>query len=46
MFVSMLTEEEETPEKYEFLKLRKGVMAGSICPGPLMEKVIEKMGIN
>lgn len=37
MFVAMLEENEKNPNSYKFDRLKKGVMAGSVCPEPLMK---------
>jgi len=44
MFIAQL----EHPDfaRYELSSLRTGAMGGSICPKPLMEQVIERMGIR
>ncbi|MCE5244119.1 MAG: AMP-binding protein [Syntrophobacteraceae bacterium] len=41
MFIAML--DHRLFEKFDFSSLRTGIMAGSPCPAPIMERVIEKM---
>ena len=40
MFTANLKALEETPEAYDLSSLRTGFMAGSICPEPLIKRVI------
>jgi fatty-acyl-CoA synthase len=44
MFIAIL--EDETFSQYDLSTLRTGVMAGSPCPVPVMEKVIERMHMS
>jgi len=44
MFISVL--EHKLFDKFNYSSLRTGIMAGSICPEPLMRKVIEKMNMR
>jgi len=46
MFVAMLEEHDKNPKAYRYDRLKKGVMAGSVCPEPLMRKVHEVLGID
>jgi len=46
MFVAMLEENEKNPNSYKFDRLKKGVMAGSVCPEPLMKWVHDVFGID
>lgn len=39
MFIELINQVEKNPGKYNLKSVRNGVMAGSICPRPLMEKV-------
>ena len=41
MFLSML--EHRNFPRYDLASLRTGIMAGSVCPAPLMRRVIEQM---
>lgn len=41
MFIAML--DHKLFERFNFSSLRTGIMAGSPCPAPIMERVIEKM---
>ncbi len=43
MFISVL--EHKFFDRVDFSSLRTGIMAGAVCPEPLMRKVIEKMHI-
>lgn len=36
MFTAMLEENDKDPERFNYDKLKKGVMAGSVCPEPLL----------
>ena len=45
MFIAML-DEMKKHEDLDFSNVRTGIMAGSICPQPLMERVINEMGIS
>lgn len=38
MFIEMINQVERNPGIYDLSKVRGGIMAGSICPRPLMEK--------
>lgn len=38
MFIEMINSVERSPGKFNLSKIKSGVMAGSICPRPLMEK--------
>jgi fatty-acyl-CoA synthase len=44
MFISVL--EHKLFPKIDFSSLRTGIMAGSICPAPLMRRVIEQMNMR
>ncbi|GFM36589.1 AMP-binding protein [Desulfovibrio psychrotolerans] len=44
MFISVL--EHKLFDKFDYSSLRTGIMAGSICPEPLMRKVIDKMNMR
>lgn len=46
MFVGMLEGMDNNPGKYNFTKLRKGVIAGSICPAPLLSRINKDMGVD
>lgn len=46
MFIENLKAYEKDPSKYDVSSLRSGIMAGSLCPRPLMEACIEKLGIT
>ncbi|EGY24975.1 AMP-binding enzyme family protein [Desulfovibrio sp. A2] len=41
MFLAVL--EHKLFERFDFSSLRTGIMAGSVCPEPLMRRVVEKM---
>jgi fatty-acyl-CoA synthase len=45
MFIAML-DEMKNHKDLDFSNVRTGIMAGSICPQPLMERVINEMGIS
>lgn len=45
MFIAML-EEMKLHKDLDFSTVRTGIMAGSICPEPLMERVINEMGLS
>jgi len=40
MFIEYFKEYENNPGKYDISNLRTGIMAGTLCPAVLMEKVI------
>ena len=40
MFLEMITQVEKEPSRFDLSSVRGGVMAGSICPRPLMEKAM------
>jgi fatty-acyl-CoA synthase len=44
MFLAVL--EHKLFEKFDFSSLRTGIMAGSVCPEPLMRRVIENMNMT
>ena len=44
MFLAQLEHPEF--ERFDFSSLRSGVMAGSLCPEPLMRQVIERMNLR
>jgi len=46
MFTANLKEYEASPEKYDLSSLRTGFMAGSVCPPPLIKRVIEDLGME
>lgn len=46
MFTALLEEDEKNPGKYKYDRMKKGVMAGSVCPEPLLRKVHEVLGID
>ena len=46
MFVAMLEENDKNLKSYKYDRLKKGVMAGSICPEQLMKRVHETLGID
>lgn len=46
MFIEYLKEIKANPEKYETETCRTGVMAGSLCPKPLMEETITLMNLE
>jgi len=46
MFVAMLEEHEKNPKSYKYEWLKKGVMAGSVCPEALMRRVHDVFGID
>jgi fatty-acyl-CoA synthase len=45
MFIEYLKEIKANPGKYNVSSCRTGIMAGSICPKPLMEESIELMNL-
>ncbi len=44
MFIAMM--EHEDFKKYQFTKLRTGIMAGSPCPVKVMQQVVDEMGMK
>ncbi|GFM32521.1 AMP-binding protein [Desulfovibrio subterraneus] len=44
MFLAVL--EHKIFDKFDYSSLRTGIMAGSVCPAPLMRRVIEKMNMR
>lgn len=46
MFIEYLKEIKANPGKYDTSTCRTGIMAGSICPKPLMEESIELMNLT
>ncbi|UZP66171.1 AMP-binding protein [Desulfovibrio mangrovi] len=44
MFLAVL--EHKLFDKFDYSSLRTGIMAGSVCPAPLMRRVIEKMNMT
>ncbi len=44
MFLAVL--EHKLFDRFDFSSLRTGIMAGSVCPEPLMRRVIEKMNMR
>lgn len=46
MFIEYLKEIKNNPGKYDTSHCRTGIMAGSLCPKPLMEESIELMNLN
>ena len=46
MFTANLKELEATPEKYDMSSLRTGLIAGSVCPPPLIKRIINDMGME
>jgi len=44
MFIAVL--EHKLFERFDYSSLRTGIMAGSVCPAPLMRRVIEKMNMT
>jgi fatty-acyl-CoA synthase len=46
MFTANLKELEAAPEKYDVSSLRTGLIAGSVCPPPLIKRIIDDMGMD
>lgn len=46
MFIEYFKEYENNKSNYDISKLRTGIMAGTLCPSLLMEKVINIFGMN
>ena len=46
MFIEYLKEYEANKSAYDISKLRTGIMAGSLCPKYLMEKVVGILGMK
>lgn len=46
MFIEYIKEIKRNPGKYDTSSCRTGVMAGSLCPKPLMEESIKHMNLN
>ena len=44
MFIAMFNHEDY--KKTDFSHMRTGIMAGSVCPEPLMKRVFEKMNMK
>ena len=45
MFIAML-EELKKMESVDTENLRSGIVAGSLCPKPLMERIIDELGLD
>mmetsp|Transcript_4949 Transcript_4949/g.3559 ORF Transcript_4949/g.3559 Transcript_4949/m.3559 type:complete len:98 (+) Transcript_4949:843-1136(+) len=46
MFVACIEEYQKNRTKYDIKHLRKGICAGSVCPGPLMENTVKELGLT
>jgi fatty-acyl-CoA synthase len=46
MILDMLNEMEKSPGKYNVQSLRTGVLAGTVCPRALMERVIKELNMK